>query len=44
MHGDRLGRAILSEGGIARFVASCDLDYDPIRRMAGAAERVTLAA
>ena len=37
MHRDPLGMVTLNEGRIARFVASDDHDYDPIRRMAQAA-------
>jgi phosphonate transport system substrate-binding protein len=34
------GLAILAHGRIERFTESLDSDYDPIRRMAKAAERV----
>ncbi len=36
------GRAILQQAGMERFTEAADRDYDPIRRMARAAERVTL--
>jgi phosphonate transport system substrate-binding protein len=42
MHRDQLGRRILRAAQIARFLAACDQDYDPIRRMAQAAEPVAL--
>jgi phosphonate transport system substrate-binding protein len=42
MHRDERGRAILERGKIACFVAARDHDYDPIRRMARAAESVAL--
>ncbi len=44
MDQDPTGRAILSGGRMARFVAASDTDYDPIRNMARAAEQVTLDA
>jgi phosphonate transport system substrate-binding protein len=44
MHRDPCGRMTLNEGRIARFVASHDRDYDPIRRMAQAAEPVVLGS
>jgi len=42
MHCDPFGMVTLNEGRIARFVASDDHDYDPIRRMAQAAAAVAL--
>ena len=42
MSEDPEGRPILDRGGLVRFTSSRDNDYDPIRRMARAAERVTL--
>jgi phosphonate transport system substrate-binding protein len=39
-----LGRSILKRGAIARFASSHDGDYNAIRRMALAAERVALQA
>ena len=42
MHRDPFGMVTLNEGRIARFVASDDHDYDPIRRMAQAAAAVAL--
>jgi len=44
MNGDPSGRSVLARAGIARFTLSRDSDYDPIRRMARAAEQVTLQA
>ena len=38
MHGDPEGRAILTEGLLARFVPVRDADYDPIREMVRRAE------
>jgi phosphonate transport system substrate-binding protein len=42
MHCDRQGREILERGRIIRFEAANDRDYDPIRRMAEAAEGIAL--
>lgn len=42
MHEDVNGRGILASGGIARFVAVHDRDYDDIRRKARLAEDVKL--
>ena len=42
MHQDPLGRDVLASGRIERFAEALDSDYDPIRRMARAAERVAL--
>ena len=42
MHQDPLGRDVLASGRIERFSEALDSDYDPIRRMARAAERVVL--
>jgi phosphonate transport system substrate-binding protein len=42
MHQDSLGRNVLASGRIERFAEALDSDYDPIRRMARAAERVAL--
>jgi phosphonate transport system substrate-binding protein len=42
MHHDKVGRDILKLGSISRFLPSKDADYDPIRRMALAAEPVPL--
>jgi len=42
MHRGPFGMVALNEGRIARFVASNDHDYDPIRRMAQAAAAVAL--
>jgi len=39
---DPRGRSILDRGGLVRFTSSRDSNYDPIRRMARAAEQVTL--
>jgi phosphonate transport system substrate-binding protein len=44
MHEDREGGKILAAAGIARFVPVVDADYDEIRRMAGEAQAVRLAA
>jgi phosphonate transport system substrate-binding protein len=44
MNGDPSGRSVLARARIARFTLSRDSDYDPIRRMARAAEQVTLQA
>jgi hypothetical protein len=44
MDEDLFGRSILERGAIARFAPSRDSDYDAIRRMARAAEPVTLQA
>jgi phosphonate transport system substrate-binding protein len=44
MHHDQNGCRILNQGRIACFLASSDQDYDPIRRMANAAETVVLQA
>jgi phosphonate transport system substrate-binding protein len=43
MHADADGAAILASWRIARFVGATDADYDPLRRMAGAAANVRLA-
>src|SRR4029077_10270593 len=42
MSEDPQGRSILDQGNVTCFVSSRDSDYDPIRRMARAAERVLL--
>lgn len=42
MHLDRLGCDILNRGRLDRFVVGQDSQYDPIRRMASAAEQVLL--
>jgi phosphonate transport system substrate-binding protein len=42
MHMDRLGRDMLNRGRLEKFVAGSDREYDPIRRMARAAEQVLL--
>jgi phosphonate transport system substrate-binding protein len=42
MHRGPFGMVALNEGRIARFVASNDHDYDPIRRMAQAAAAVAV--
>jgi phosphonate transport system substrate-binding protein len=42
MHRDPFGIMTLNEGRIARFVASDDRDYDPIRKMTQAAGPVAL--
>lgn len=42
MHQDSLGRDVLESGRIERFAEALDSDYDPIRRMARAADRVAL--
>ena len=42
MHHDPVGRDVLKLGSISRFLPSRDADYDPIRRMTLAAERVSL--
>jgi phosphonate transport system substrate-binding protein len=42
MDRDAAGRSVLEKGRMARFVAACDCDYDPIRRMAARAEQVEL--
>lgn len=42
MHADPAGASILAQWGIAHFAAVRDADYDPIRKMAGQAEAVTL--
>jgi phosphonate transport system substrate-binding protein len=42
MHADEHGRAILSSGTIARFIAVRDADYNDIRRKALSAEAVVL--
>ena len=42
MHETGAGREILARGGLDRFVAAADQDYNPIRVMARAAERVSL--
>jgi len=34
---------LLAQGLIARFVPAQDSDYDPIRRMAETAQRISLA-
>lgn len=44
MDEDPCGRSVLDRAGMARFTLSRDSDYDPIRRMARAAEQVTLQA
>jgi phosphonate transport system substrate-binding protein len=44
MHSDPFGKMTLNEGRIARFVASDDRDYDPIRKMAQAAGPVVLGS
>lgn len=44
MHGDAEGRSILAQWGIARFAGVDDSHYQPIRRMAGEAKDVALAA
>jgi phosphonate transport system substrate-binding protein len=43
MHMDTLGRDILNRGRLGSFVGGQDSEYDPIRRMASAAEQVLLA-
>jgi len=43
MHSDPLGRALLERGRVEKFVTGSDQQYDPIRRMARAAEQVLLA-
>lgn len=42
MDADPCGRSMLAEGGLARFGAARDSDYEPIRLMARQAERVLL--
>jgi phosphonate transport system substrate-binding protein len=42
MHQRDDGRAVLATGGVARFPAVTDADYDPIRHMARVAASVTL--
>lgn len=42
MHTDPAGAALLSQAQMLRFAPVTDSDYDPIRRMAALAERVTL--
>jgi phosphonate transport system substrate-binding protein len=42
MHTDPAGATLLSQVQMLRFAAVIDSDYDPIRRMAALAERVTL--
>ncbi|GIK59043.1 MAG: hypothetical protein BroJett015_47060 [Chloroflexota bacterium] len=42
MHEDDAGQAVLASGGLARFTAVTDQEYDPIREMAVIAERVLL--
>jgi ABC-type phosphate/phosphonate transport system substrate-binding protein len=44
MDKDPVGRAILQRGAIARFARPYDSDYHAIRRMARAAEQVSLQA
>jgi phosphonate transport system substrate-binding protein len=43
MDRDMAGCAVLRSGRIQRFVGARDCDYDPIRRMAETADRVSLA-
>jgi len=43
LHMDPRGRGMLGRAGFARFAAARDEDYDPIRKMARKAERVSLA-
>jgi len=42
MHWDGAGRGVLAQGRIERFVSAEDRDFDPIRRMAEAAEQISL--
>ena len=42
MDSDAAGRAVLESGAMLRFVGATDADYDPTRRMAALAERMTL--
>jgi hypothetical protein len=42
MQMDRLGGDMLNRGRLEKFVAGSDREYDPIRRMARAAEQVLL--
>jgi phosphonate transport system substrate-binding protein len=42
MEEDACGGIILERGGLARFVAAFDEDYDPIRRMALRAEQISI--
>ena len=42
MHTDTAGARILGQWGISHFTAVRDADYDPIRRMARAADAITL--
>lgn len=42
MHADSVGAALLAQAQMRHFVPVTDSDYDPIRRMAALAERVTL--
>ena len=43
LHLNRVGQGALEQARIAQFFSAEDRDYDPIRRMAQAAERVLLA-
>ncbi len=42
MHQDSVGRDVLASARLERFAEALDSDYDPIRRMARAADRVAL--
>lgn len=42
MSDDARGRAVLASGRVARFVRVSDTDYDPIRSMSKAADRVQI--
>lgn len=42
MHQDAAGRAILQQGGVARFAAVTDADYNPIRAMVAVGQQAKL--